>query len=602
MPGIVERFRPKMINLCLTLLLIFIIANVSSVELTATVQQDWLYANVYESNQCLGTPFNVTGNRLNTCIGLYQRSRRIGSYQFSSCVDGESATYREYTGALTCTGTPSREIKITGGCTSMKDPNSPDIWHISNVNCYAGDSLPQLPAGMVLSTQYESCDNQLAVAFSAQSTLKCNMSPTDSSFTQLYSLSSRFTCDSSETPHTIGFLGTHCTKRSLQTSLSQQCAAIPSWTPSRYATAESFSCTPDVSPATPSGWSTQTYYDSTDCSGTVLSVLGQATDICTVGYNNRSEIIQSAMTTCDGTYLYDSPDCSGDSTLVNAVPQGSCQRHSPGFGIRFGGSGQSFISGCGSSIPQPYNGHSIVLYQYNNDICFGSPIKFAKLPQDAPYVTSRYTQDVSCSSGSPVMTIKLGSGAVSTFSQYLDAGCSYYDQAYSTQSGFSGGGASFANPLGLAYFSSQQYSACGERPATVTSNSTTVGSGSQSCRNDSYAVAFIAMTVLFCLASIAVGVLCYFLRAEKGKATQGPSPGASTHVYHTHMNPLVVDESMLLDDHHAMDQQQQLRPHGVSAPTDKDTYNPLFATADGDAAVSDSTPSHYTDVYTDENL
>ena len=436
----------------------------------------WITVQSFEDVGCAGAPFNVTGNVLNVCSPLYgaRGGGRGGgvpstsrSYLFSSCVSGVSATYQEFS-STDCSGPAVVQRSIQGGCVPSKDPNSLDVWHVSSVNCYSGTALPPLPPNMVLQTMYADCSGAAPpVAFSAQSTLKCNMNDAGNAFTALYALSSSFACDAATgTPQTVGYLGTHCSKRSIVSTLSQSCAALPGWSGSRYATSAAYSCTAQAPQAPPTGWLTQTFFDSADCSGPVLSVMGQATGVCTTGYNNVSAIVQSTMTQCDGgTYLYNSPDCSGPATVVNALAQGSCQPNGGGFGLRFGGSGSSYSVGCSSdygTIPMPFNGHSVVLYQYNNDLCSGYPTSFGKLPQDQPYVggNGRYSQLVSCASGSPpTLAISISGLSTSTFTLTLDGACSYIDQAHSSSMSAQSR-RNAANPLGLVYYSSQRYTQC----------------------------------------------------------------------------------------------------------------------------------------------
>lgn len=110
-----------------------------------------------------------------------------------------------------------------------------------------------------------------------------------------------------------------------------------------------------------------------------------------MGYGQNSILTQSSLTTCAGTYAYSSLNCTGPSTLFNPLPQDSCQPNDGGFGLRIGGNGQAYRVGCSASyseLPTPFSGNSIVLYQYNNDLCAGFATEFSKLPLELPY-TSR---------------------------------------------------------------------------------------------------------------------------------------------------------------------------------------------------------------------
>lgn len=253
---------------------------------TGAVSLDWLVTSTFEDGACSGTPFNVTGSRMNACLPLYSTrgSAPRGSYLFSACIQGVSALYQEFSSA-DCSGVAAASTALSGGCASAVDPNSADVWHVQSVQCYtglqwssvatAGVGLPPLPPGMVLDTQFGACDDGTPpVAFTAFSVLKCNINSAGNVFSALYALSSTFSCDAQGNPGTIGYLGTHCSKKSLVTSLSQSCGAIPAWSGSRYANAERYSCTAAPPAAAPTGWLTQTYFDSADCSGPVLSVSG----------------------------------------------------------------------------------------------------------------------------------------------------------------------------------------------------------------------------------------------------------------------------------------------------------------------------------------
>ena len=439
---------------------------------SSTSSAGWLVVNTYEGVGCSGNPFNVTGNVLNVCSSLFRRGVVAGSYLFSNCVTSTSALYQEFASS-DCTGKATVQTQFSGGCSRVADPNSNDFFYVSSVNCvYAGyPATPTLPPNMVVESLFPDCTKTAQpVAFSAQSTQKCNMNQLNNPFTQLYALSSTFSCDATGNPGTVGYLGTHCSKKSITTALSQSCASLPGWSSSKFASAASYSCNLVVAPAQPTGWLTSTFYANADCTGEVLSVSGQATGVCTKGYNNVSAIAQSSMTTCEGgTLVYNSPDCSGESVPSQHAfqEQGSCQPNSGGFGLRFGGSGAAFRVGCSAYefIPMPYNGHSITLKQYNNDLCSGYATAFFKLPQDRPYSggNGRYEQLVSCASGSPTLKISLAGSATSTFTLQLDPSCSYMDQAYSTALS-AGGRRSAANPFGLAYWSSQLYTTCESQP------------------------------------------------------------------------------------------------------------------------------------------
>jgi len=491
----------------------------------------WIYANAYEDQYCKGTPFNVTGTRMNECLPLYGRGNQPrGSFLFTNCVQGVSANYAEWS-TPNCAGTPSVQTIIKGGCTNMTDPNSPDVWHVSSVNCQPNArELPQLPSGMVLETKFGDCTQTQPVAFSAQSTLKCNMNALGNAFTQLYALSSSYACDDTNgTPQTVGYLGTHCSKKSFVSTLSQSCATTPSWQSGKYSTASQFSCTPPKVLDKPTGWLTQTYFDSSDCSGSVLSVTGQATGVCTVGYDSSSVIVQSKLVRCDGTYLYQSPDCTGTPVTVTSLPQGSCQANSNGYGIRFGGNGGSYSVGCSndySTIPRPYNGHSIVLYQYNNDLCAGDPVTFNKMPQDQPYtsgsVNRPYTQQVSCASSNTAtaatLSINLGASATTGFSLFLDTGCSYIDQSYSSALGGRRGSNS---PV---FYSSQQYTSCeGTQLVNGAPNPPTATNTTKQQAMPGEQLAIIVWACLATLALLALGCHRYFHRSQAYSSSSSSS-------------------------------------------------------------------------------
>lgn len=496
----------------------------------------WVYQQVYESLDCTGTPFNVSGNALGQCLPLFSRGRAQGSYLYSSCVTGVSVQYQEFSSA-DCSGTATVQRTTKGACVPLQDPNSPDVWHVSTVNCFAGVGLPPIPNGMVVQNLYSDCSSTQPVAFSGQNVLKCNMNPGGNAFTQLYALSNSWACDAATgVPQQVGYLGTHCSKKSLVSNLAQTCAPLMGWQANRYATASSYMCTPPDLPPPPTGWLTQTYYDQASCSGTVLSVTGQATGICTVGYNNGSVIVQSSMVQCDGTYLYQSVDCSGPYTKVNALPQRSCQNNGGSFGLSFGGSGASYLVGCSSdysTIPRPFQGHSIVLWQYGNDLCKGNAVSFRKMPQDQPYVgfNGRYSQLVSCATGSPTLTISLGSSATSTFSLFLDGGCSYLDQAYTSSSFLTSKTA--ANPLGLAYTSSQLYSSCegtvlpvpSAVPTTSAAGATTIQSGRDLSPPPPLSGAQVAAVVLGIIAVVAILVFLYY--RQRGPSTYSPAAASA---------------------------------------------------------------------------
>lgn len=507
----------------------------------------WLVVNTYEGVGCSGTPFNVTGNVLNVCSSLFRRGQVAGSYLFSNCVTMTSALYQEFASS-DCTGKATVQTQFSGGCSRVADANSNDFFYVSAVNCvYTGlSAIPTLPPNMVVQSFFADCTKttQQAVAFSAQSTLKCNMNQLNNPFTQLYALSSTFSCDAMGNPGTVGYLGTHCSKTSITTALSQSCAALPVWSSSKFASAASFSCSPVADPVKPTGWLTSTFYSNGDCSGEVLSVSGQATGVCTKGYNNISAIAQSSMTTCEGgTLVYNSPDCSGASVASQHVfmEQGSCQPNSGGFGLRFGGSGASYQVGCSAydSIPMPYNGHSITLQQYNNDLCSGYATIFSKLPQDRPYSggNGRYEQLVSCASGSPMLKISLAGSATSTFTLQLDHSCSYMDQAYSTALSASGR-RSAANPLGLAYWSSQLYTACESQPPSLsTAPATSTASASESNPPgpglSGTALAAIVLGLLLAIV-LAAGA---WIKWRYSVESNGTSTGTHPHLHHKGNTP-----------------------------------------------------------------
>ena len=173
-------------------------------------------------------------------------------------------------------------------------------------------------------------------------------------------------------------------------------------------------------------------------------------------------LMESMLTKCEGTYVFNSTlDCTGPSVLLNPMPLGSCQSNVNGFGLRIGGSGTAYRTACTSdyaNLPRPFGGNSIVLFQYNNDMCDGPATAFSKLPLEQPYQSTRYTQVVSCSTGVPVLSLQLGGLSVAEFSIYMSPDCSYLDQSLTTSSFLQRRTPS--NPLGLVYFSSQIFSAC----------------------------------------------------------------------------------------------------------------------------------------------
>ena len=553
----------------------------------------WVYQKVYESSDCSGTPFNVSGNALGQCLPLFSRGRAQGSYLYSSCVTDSSVQYQEFSSS-DCSGTATVQRTTKGACVPLQDPNSPDVWHVSTVNCFVGVGLPPLPSGMVVQNLFSDCSSSTQpVAFSAQNVLKCNMNPGGNAFTQLYALSNSWACDAATgIPQQVGYLGTHCSKKSLVSNLAQTCAPLMGWQASRYATASSYMCTPPDLPQPPTGWLTQTYFDQSSCAGTVLSVTGQATGVCTVGYNNGSVIVQSSMVQCDGTYLYKSVDCSGPYTKVNALPQKSCQNNVGGFGLSFGGSGASFLVGCSkeyATIPRPFQGHSIVLWQYGNDLCKGNAVSFRKMPQDQPYVggNGRYSQLVSCATGSPTLTISLGSSATSTFSLFLDGGCSYLDQAYTSSSFLTSKTA--ANPLGLAYTSSQLYSSCEGTALPVPSAAPTpsaIDATIQSGRDPSppppLSGAQVAAVVLGITAVVAVLVFLYY--RQRGPSTYSPAAAsAGVELPAVVRNPL-NDDSDVEQGAKPKKANQANKPKASSMGQNVAVVNPLLASAAAAAA------------------
>lgn len=223
-------------------------------SLPPTLSLDWIVTESFEDAACSGRPFNVTGSRLDACLPLYtfRGSQPRGTYRFSSCLQGVSALYEEFSSA-DCSGAATVTSSLSGECISIRDPNSPDIFHVRGARCVTGlPSVPPLPPGMVLNTQFGACDDgSPPVAFSAFSTKKCNMNSATDTFAQLYALSSTFRCDNNA-PSTVGYLGTHCSKKSIQTSLSQTCGGMPGWVGSRYANAEKYS-PPSLRPHHPLG-------------------------------------------------------------------------------------------------------------------------------------------------------------------------------------------------------------------------------------------------------------------------------------------------------------------------------------------------------------
>lgn len=449
------------------------------------VGEGWYYTSYFETASCTGPAWKVAGNKLNECLDMYQdggfnhtsRTRIgveiIGHYMFKTCVPGVSAVYEEYGPTdHECTGPVTKTQSYTGDCVKAKDPNSADYWYIKAAQCQLGLSLPQMPSNSVLETQVDNCKDNNEVAFTATTTTKCSLNSQASSWNELFSLSNQMYCNDQDVPMINGYLGTHCTTKSNSVQLPTSCTGIPGWEATPYATGSSYSCTPRAAlSSTGSGWMMQTHYENSDCTGAIISTTGQAIGVCSMGFNNESVAIGSMETTCDGTrYYQDTTDCTGLYTL-EPVAAGGCVslagqgRGGPGRGDN----GQSYRLSCLPFNPTPWGSAGITQFQYDNDMCYGSPNSFTTFPQDNPFSSinnlqkayALRAQSVSCSSGKPVLTHTFGgdSSPHTTFTQYLDTSCSFIDPAY-TASMMKYGPPSQYNSKGLVFYRSQVNTGC----------------------------------------------------------------------------------------------------------------------------------------------
>lgn len=405
-----------------------------------------------------------------------------GYFRYSSCSNGNpsdpkssaSVTYSEFAKTdATCGQSPTLTKIIKGGCVATENPNTPDLSYIRPVSCMLDKdvSSDQLTAnlplpvtatqltGMVVEYQLDTLASQNLVGFSASSVLSCNLRDPTDSWDAIYGLSSALACDDQNKPQLVGYLGTHCSKKSNVLSLPVKPTLSPPWQSSLSYTAHVFTCTPPKVDQEPSGWVTQTYYDKDSCSGSVLSVTGQATGFCARGYNNVSVAMGSQMYTCDGLYLYDTLDCTGPSNKVTSYTAGQCIPNPNNFGLR-GNYGAAFkvdcVSGSFPEIPHPFGSQVITMNQYDNNVCAGISSAFAAYPQDSPYTNPQgnSTTVVSCETGLPVLTRTQGetkNPMFTTFSQFLDTTCDYLDPAYTSD---------FTRGSDLMYYSSQIYSMC----------------------------------------------------------------------------------------------------------------------------------------------
>lgn len=502
------------------------------------------------------------GNRLNICKPLFTNVRYnhtsfhataptiSGYYKYSACSPGVSALYQEFANDNSqCDPSVSPAVltkSLSGACSRTEDPFSGDVFYVQNAQCITGDAMPPAPDGSVIMVLYSSadtCADAEAVAFNVSSTSYCSLTDPSSSWSQLNSLSLQHVCTASGQPQQMGFLGTHCTKKSNSVNLPTLCGPIPTWMGLQYALGWKYQCTPPAKPTSPSGWLTQTYYANADCTGPILSMQGQATGTCNVGYNNESLAVSSLMTTCDGTVVYASLDCSGQASRSVSVAQDSCvpTRQGPNRGGM--SSGASYRLGCSTqydSIPTPFQGLSVTLRTYQNDVCSGPANTFAKLPQDAyisllsdPKAADAYTQLVDCSSGSPVLTTTLGNGrSFTSYSEYFDTSCSFVDPAYTSQRGTNGPTALGAGHDHVSYYRSQVFSSCSKAappPPPPPSGILTFPHPSDS-QNYAGAVAGVVISIL--IVSLLVGGIWYYykhyyVKAQGDRASFLRSPGQS---------------------------------------------------------------------------
>ena len=447
----------------------------------------WIYSSYFESEGCTGESWKKTGNRLNVCLprfstGGYNHTthqriavKTIGYYMYKSCVSGVSAVYEEYGSTdSTCAATPTLRTPLTGGCSKLVDPNDPYIFYmVSEYLCQAGDAIPTPPPNAVTEMDIDDCTSSRLVGFTSTTTTKCLMENANSDWTQIFMLSSSLTCDAFNVPQQIGYLGTHCTKRSNQISMPTDCTDKPAWSISDKATAWKYECVAPAAPAVSTGWLTKSYMSNDDCTGYVLSMKGTALGVCVQGFGNESIALGSTLTSCTETRVFDTPDCSGQyKTLPTNV--NTCVPNANAFSSgRGGNNGKATFVSCTSQVdplPMPFHGNSIVGFQYATDTCWGPAVSFTKYPQDSIYnelvlagISKKdqpYTQLVSCATGQPILDITMGHHSGFTdYVQYLDTSCSFLDPANLADMQRYGP-KDPENPKGLVFSRSQIFTPC----------------------------------------------------------------------------------------------------------------------------------------------